>query len=660
MFCKNCGNDLGNRPEVMFCPKCGAAVERDKEVSGKNSKTPKSKKASVIIALCMAVLIIGGGYVATHANCKVVVKNGECYVREGILQKRENMKTANIPDGVTSIGANAFSGCSSLNSVKLPEGLIRVEDRAFYGCRSLEIVTLPESVEYLGNGAFEQSGLKELNLPIIVDKYGENVFLGSPYGNNIVNIKPLSLEDSPEDTTDSGYERYGEYEGICYGVKDHFAMVCEANEDITEAEIPSIICIENDLYNVSGIDVGAFIACGDSLVSIKLSKGLTSIGPFAFYGCSSLSSVSLPEGLTSIGERAFESCVSLYSISLPENLSSIGVYAFLGCSNLSSVNLPEGLTSISPYAFARCSSLSSVSLPESLKFIGNEIFSECDNLRNLQLPSSLEHLSPISLNVFSEEDITRTKDGCVYVDGYLIKGGDTANITIEPGTKLIADEAFWGCSNLISINLPEGLGSIGYSAFSGCSSLSSVSLPESLSSIETSAFDSCPNLKDLQLPSKLEYLGSISPDVFLEKDITRTKDGCIYVDSYLIKGGDIANIIIEPGTKLIAGDAFDECSNLIRVSLPEGLTSIGDSAFAYCYNLNSINLPESLTSIGAGAFSQCSSLINLNLPEGLTSLGRFGTSVFQECTDFKEISMSAKQRELFEHTLPRGCKIILK
>ena len=106
MVCKKCGNKLGDNPKMMYCPQCGTAIDRSE---AEKVKRKKGGKLRIVLAVLAGILLIGGGYVATHAKCKLVVKDGECYVREGLFQKKGEMTgTVDIPEGVTSIGRNAF------------------------------------------------------------------------------------------------------------------------------------------------------------------------------------------------------------------------------------------------------------------------------------------------------------------------------------------------------------------------------------------------------------------------------------------------------------------------------------------------------------------------------------------------------------------------
>jgi len=181
---------------------------------------------------------------------------------------------------------------------------------------------------------------------------------------------------------------------------------------------------------------------GNTLKSVVIEDGVTSIGEWAFCDCSSLTSVTIPEGVTSIGYEAFYNCSSLTSVTIPEGVTIIDGDAFSGCCSLTSVTIPEGVTSIRGGAFAGCSSLTSVTIPEGVTSIDYETFRDCSNLTSVTIPESVTS---------------------------------------------ICEQAFCGCSSLTSVTIPEGVTSIGGSAFSGCNKLSKILLPASVNSIGDSA-----------------------------------------------------------------------------------------------------------------------------------------------------------------------------
>ena len=124
----------------------------------------------------------------------------------------------------------------------------------------------------------------------------------------------------------------------------------------------------------------------DQITSVTVESGVTTIGIYAFYGCTNLTSVTIPEGVTSIGNYAFYKCTSLTGITLPEGVTSVGNYAFYNCTSLTSVILPDGVTTIGNYAFSGCSKLTSITLPDSVTSIGVRAFASCSSLSELNIP----------------------------------------------------------------------------------------------------------------------------------------------------------------------------------------------------------------------------------------------------------------------------------
>jgi len=141
---------------------------------------------------------------------------------------------------------------------------------------------------------------------------------------------------------------------------------------------------------VTTIGNNAFQLC-EYLSSVTIPNSVTSIGDYAFAYCYRLSSVTIPNSVTSIGDYAFSGCNSLSSVTIPNAVTSIGNSVFSGCS-LSSVTIPNSVTFIGDYAFANCSGLSSVTIPNSVTSIGDYAFAYCYKLSYIKLPKSLTHL----------------------------------------------------------------------------------------------------------------------------------------------------------------------------------------------------------------------------------------------------------------------------
>ena len=418
-------------------------------------------------------------------------------------------------------------------------------------------------------------------------------------------------------------------DGTYYSVTDYTGTVKDVYIPATYKGLP-----------VTSIGDWAFSWCG-SLTSIIIPDGVTSIGDRAFENCRNLTSITIPDSVTSIGVHTFSGCSSLTSITIPNSVTSIGGSAFFGCSSLKSITLPfvggsiksatdtyqypfgyifgtssyaggtdvkqyyrpsptgttsetyyipsslkevtitggnilygafyncrrltsitipDGVTSIGTYAFYNCWSLTSIEIPDSVTSIGSFAFSGCSGLMNITIPDSVTSIGSYAFYGCSELNaayITDMEAWCniefddmfgnpltnahnLYLNGKLV-----TDLVIPNGVRSIGEWAFYHCDSLISITIPDSVTSIGVSAFSDCSSLAS---------------------------------------------ITVVSGNPVYHSA--------GNCIIETESKtLIAG-----CKNSVIPS-DGSVTSIGDSAFNGCSGLTSITIPNSVTSIGDSAFN---------------------------------------------------------
>ncbi|MBO5405472.1 MAG: leucine-rich repeat protein [Paludibacteraceae bacterium] len=246
----------------------------------------------------------------------------------------------------------------------------------------------------------------------------------------------------------------------------------------------SVITIGNDAFyrcislpsitipsSVKHIGNHAFARCS-SLTSIVIPDSVTSIGNSAFWSCDSLKSIVIGNGVTSIGEWAFSSCKSLTSIVIPDSVTSIGKRAFYNCFSLTSIVIPDSVTSIGDYAFHECSSLTSIVISDGVTSIGDYAFYECESLTSVVIKAS-------SIESFCESNINKLlySAQCLTKRHLLINGMDSTELIVPDSVTILNDYAFYGCSNIVIITLPETLSQIGEHVFDDCESLQTIRIP---------------------------------------------------------------------------------------------------------------------------------------------------------------------------------------
>ena len=500
------------------------------------------------------------------AGCQnTVIPNSVTSIVDRAFEYCSSLTSIEIPNSVTSIGESAFFSCSSLTSIEIPNSVTSIGNSAFSHCYSLTNIEIPNSVSSIGNYAFSEcTNLTSIETPNSVTSIGNAAFKG---------CSSLTSIEIPNSVTSIG---------------SYVFAWCSSLTSIVVAEGNTVYDSRENCNAIIETSSNTLIAgCQNTVIS----NSVTSIGDYAFQGCSSLTSIEIPNSVTSIGDYAFWDCSSLTSIEIPNSVTSIGSSAFRGCSSLTSIichaeNVPETESS----AFNDCPSdmiiyvpINSVALYQAtepwnnynivaIPEIGNNTIIDYEGY---SLQFTITSIEPAECEVICS---TKPTEPTAITIPY------SAEISgIECSITSIGYEAFYSCSSLTNIEIPNSVTSIGYEAFSYCSSLTSIEIPNSVTSIGSSAFRGCSSLTSIVVAE-----GNTVYD---------SRENC--------------NAIIETSSNtLIVG-----CQNTV---IPNSVTSIGDRAFSYCSSLTSIEIPNSVTSIEGITFSGCSSLTSIVVAEGNT------------------------------------------
>ena len=509
-------------------------------------------------------------------------------------------------------------------------------------------------------------------------------WLSDAYEEKITEIQPTDLRD---------YSLYAKW--VPYLIeKDEEGNVTITSYTGTDAhaDIPSAI----NGCPVTAIGENAFSG-NTAVVSVTIPDSVTSIGVSAFEGCAAMTYVEIGESVDSIGTNAFAGCIRLVEVRdlSALNISAgstsygrVGYYAkaILGTDDVSKqiatsdgyhfyydengglligytggedeIVLPSGFTAyddtevteyvIYKYAFNGLSVTSAV-IPENISAIEQGAFADCDSLESITIPF-----------VGAIKDGTEdTHFGYIfgassysYNDDYVPTS--LKEVIITGGTS-IGNYAFYNCSSLTSITIPNSVTSIGDYAFQNCSGLTSVVIPNNVTSIGSYAFRYCSGLISVTIGNGVTSIGS------------NAFNGCTAITSATmptfaidhIPQNSLQTVVLTSGES-IGSYAFDGCESLTSIVIPDSVTSIGDYAFRNCTGLTSVTIPDSVTGIGSNAFNGCAAEIvwgdapeiteigdnafygyegtSITIPDSVTSLGRYA---FRNCSNLTTITIGS-------------------
>lgn len=412
------------------------------------------------------------------------------------MDRWRELKEVVIEEGVTEIGVDAFSVCTSLETVTLPESLQKIGEGAFEYCSSLSEIRIPENVTVIGQRAFHCcKKLASVTIPAGVTEIDYATF---------AYCEELSTVVIPETVTKIGKCAF-------------------QNCGFSSINIPA---------TVKETDYRAFAGCHSMQ---KATISVETVGEQTFYSCDALTEVEFTSEVKTIGDGAFHSCTALAEIKIPDNVTSIGDGIFTSCtalkkavfeggtvkkSTLGNPALQELIISGSATLDVSFTAGSSKNTLETVKIekgvIGDSAFSNCKNLTTVELGGGVTSIGISAFLKCTKLPSVTIGNGVISI-GASAFNGCTALTNANIGRGAIGANAFQDCSGLASVTLGDGVTSIGANAFLRCTALTSMNIGSSVRTIENYAFSGCKALEEVTISAAQVKSNAFSKATALKK-----------------------------------------------------------------------------------------------------------------------------------------------
>ncbi len=560
---------------------------------------------------------------------------------------------------VTEISANAFKDNKTIKSVKIANSIKTIGDKAFTGCTELQTIEIsPSENLYIGDDAFLTTGLKKVitgsisdwckisfndpdSNPVFIARclyIGEEKITKIEIPTDVIKINAYAFADLNEGTfqvmlhdnvTKIGLHAFDSWDsGRSNFVQSHYYNYFPTSTNKYYA-----------VNNTSSINSNAKIICDGAFASstietITIPSSITKIPYSAFQNCKKLTTVNFEGNVTEIGNYAFSSCSALASITLPSTVESIGKEAFYGCDALINMEIPASVKIVGEGAFYDCDALKTLTLNEGLEKIGYMAFAACEVLEAVSLPDSLKDLGAKAFYGCSKLDKITIGAGITEIKSETFAKCGISALTVPGNVNTIGEKAFYE-NYLSKLILEEGVVTACADAFGSCSLIGhdKVSLPNSLE-FSSSAFNGS-FFGYLKYTDNLGYVGNDSNPYLILWDCKSNAQSCT----------------IRQDTKYILPNAFDGCSSLVSLIIPQNINESDGITFKNCSSLTDVKFENNITKLPDYMFDGCTKLTTWTIPATVKEIGQ---GVFNGCTALTDVVFTGRETQISDRMF-YGC-----
>lgn len=538
----------------------------------------------------------------TTSSSSSVTKNSYTFTPWYI--SRNNSITMTVETGITSLGSNTFYNCTGLSAVYVdsldawlnisfanntsnplsyahdlylndalvtevtfPADTTEVKPYVFAGGSCLTKINITEGIATIGTDAFKNcSALTEIEF--------EGNAPATIYNSAFKGVTATAYYYKTKNWTEDDFQDYGGTitwveidnevaSGTCGAEGDNLTWTLDSDGVLT---ISGTGAMKNYSNNHGDQNYAPWHDYTQKIKSVVIDDGATTIGEYAFLGCSVLADITIPDSVKRIEGGAFSYCNALESIELPADLEYLGNSAFLSCVRLTNVNIPSSIKKIGEGTFYGCRSLAELVIPDGVTAVGELAFEGCVSLTTINIPLSVKNIGGGAfIGCSSLKTLTVHEDVAIGSAVFAKCGFETAGpigsgSDLEFGwTESIPDYAFEGCNSLKNVIIPSGVKNIGAGAFRSCTALAGITIPAGVETIQDRTFYGCSNIAEIVIPANVNSIGE---------------------------------------------QAFLDCSALTSITIPGRIKSIGSSAFWGCSNLKEIKFEGDAPAIDEYVFNE--------------------------------------------------------